>query len=658
MRTNPVWRWIFIGLIPWIGTMLLAAELVRNQNGSALQPNVKQELKSDQTTRAEWVALHVSGQKNCWALPVNGPRDGWLVAVGTSTPGARPQRLSFGSRSVASAIAGEAAKGDALLPQSNLSKPFVSKTFTPIPGRPMPKSVATPVRLSRSFSIQTRSGDSSDPAFYESVDAELAKSGLRANVYVDRRDRSEVRQETVETIVRIMDEVIPTQVVPRIGDAADTDGDSRLTILISQALGRMADGAAVLDGFVRPADFDLNVPAPRGQACDMIYINSRVSSPEFLKSLLAHEFTHAVVASARLRSSAGDADESEESWLDEGLAHLSERWVDGSWENLDYRVSSYLFATHEHPLVVNESHGLGAARGHGHRGAAFLFLSWCQAKFGPGLPMKLAQSARSGLANLEAATGENFANLFRAWSADLLERSANLSNTNDIRVEALLNEWLVATPKAGVQLLNALGESAPEPTEWQAPPTTVRLFRIEPGPEQVQNGQMELALDCETPQTVQVTVLRLTDQHHGLAVEAVRAGGSSPSEGGSAQVRLTFTNRDRQRPLTLQAAAWEELSKTSDARILRQNRGFFDLLMLARMTGTIRLDPGQSLVTPPITLDPLVQPSGTIVWKVVAHDPNGKPSFAWAQVHLEPTGLFPPRLADSIGLGSPRTLRR
>ena len=128
---------------------------------------------------------------------------------------------------------------------------------------------------------------------------------------------------------------------------------------------------------------------------------------------------------------------------------------------------------------------------------------------------------------------------------------------------------------------------------------------------------------------------------------------------GSGLVRLTLTNRDPERPLTLQAASWEEISKASDARTLRQNRGFYDLLALARMTGSIRIEPGQSLVTPPIAMEKNVPTtSGTIIWKVVAHDPAGKPCFGWAELPVKQAGVFPPRLADALGVDSPRSLLR
>src|SRR5262249_25671418 len=106
-------------------------------------------------------------------------------------------------------------------------------------------------------------------------------------------------------------------------------------------------------------------------------------------------------------------------WLNEGLAHLVEDVSGYSWSNLDYRISAFLSAPERYQLAVADYYGRGLWRSPGHRGATYMFLRWCAGRCGQDLPARLIQSNLSGTANVETATEERFADLFRRWTADL-----------------------------------------------------------------------------------------------------------------------------------------------------------------------------------------------------------------------------------------------
>jgi len=597
--------------------------------------------------------LRVRGPGGNWSLPTHDANSGWLVAVGVGSQDEARHHVRIHAR----AGTGTATRDQlAAIPPVGRN-PEHDQHVVARHRNPSRPASSAPARERRKFAIQTFAGDANDPAFYETIDGRLARSGKNVAVYVDERDFATVSPAALDMIVDVIDEQIPGRLATRIGDVADTDGDGRLTILVSQVLNRMAEGTAVLDGFARASDFERTGTFPRSHACDMIYVNSRAQAGPFLKSLLAHEFTHAVIASVRAAGTGeGKAAEIEDSWLDEGLAHLSERWIDDNWQNLDYRIAEFLAEPQRHRLVVNDQIGLAQGRSHGHRGAAFLFLDWCRTRFGDDLPAKLIAGSKTGVANLEEATGTSFESLFRAWTVDLMAQASGQITFDKVREQALRDDWLVGVPRAEDLKLEADG--LPSVAEWTSEGTSVRLFRIRtpesgPFPESI-----ELKVDAPAEARIQVTAMPLKDTHQGLGFEVISTGETRPD--GKSTVRLRLTNRDTSRSLKIQAAAWESPLPGLDARELRQRRGFFDLLTLASSLGSITILPGQSLVSAPIEVAFSPESSEPIRWKVVAHDDAGRPVFSWADDIAGKRFARPltPRIASDISTGRAGTIRR
>src|SRR5207253_6678528 len=212
-----------------------------------------------------------------------------------------------------------------------------------------------------------------------------------------------------------------------LGRAADVDRDGRFTILVTAWLGKLAEGKVSLGGFVRGSDFFRDLAPPFGNRCDMMYLNTDLQPGPALRTVLSHEYTHAVIFSEHVFGSYQPQEprQDEEGWLNEGLAHIVEDGYGYSWSNLDYRISAFLSAPERYELIVPDYFSAGLFRSHGHRGAAYLFLRWCCDCYGDNLLKQLVQTNLAGTANLEAATHQRFADLFRQWTIALA-----LSGTN------------------------------------------------------------------------------------------------------------------------------------------------------------------------------------------------------------------------------------
>jgi hypothetical protein len=281
----------------------------------------------------------------------------------------------------------------------------------------------------REFFVFLDDGDFRNATGYASVTGELKAVGRRCQVYVDREDQGERHvQATADEIVRVLDCEVYPEACKRFGRVLDVDRDGRFTILLTHRLGQMSKGKVALSGFVRGGDFYRDVPAPFSNHCDMMYLNSNLTPGGHLRTVIAHEFTHAIIFSEHVFG--GYLPElpraDEESWLNEGIAHLAEDSFDYSWSNLDYRVSTFLSAPECHQLIVPDYYTAGLWRSHGNRGAAYLFLRWCTDRYGPDLPGRLIHSGLAGVPNIETATQAPFAELFRQWTAALASSSMNM----------------------------------------------------------------------------------------------------------------------------------------------------------------------------------------------------------------------------------------
>jgi hypothetical protein len=261
-----------------------------------------------------------------------------------------------------------------------------------------------------------------DPRQYAKVAAHEAAVGRNVRVYLDdQQSASELPPGLVKSIADLFD----NELIPRFrrvfGSYRDVDGDGRFSVLLSPWLARLQGGRTSIGGFVRGSDFQPHIAPPFGNRCDMMYVNSQTIPGPHLRTLLIHEYTHAVSFSLRTGEQPGHAAfPEEEDWLNEALAHCAESLFDGGWTNLDYRISRYLNDTAAYPLVVEDYYRAGLWRCHGCRGATYLFLRYCVERFGTQTLSRLIATPARGTRNLELATGCSFDRLFRDWTLSLL----------------------------------------------------------------------------------------------------------------------------------------------------------------------------------------------------------------------------------------------
>src|SRR5262249_48848818 len=140
--------------------------------------------------------------------------------------------------------------------------------------------------------------DFHNPSGYVAISAVLQGVGRHCQVYVDQdhADRAGL-QPAVDDIVRTFDAEVYPRACRWFGQALDVDRDGRFTVLLTGWLGRLQGGKVSLGGFVRGSDFLRDLPAPFGNRCDMMYLNTNLQPGPHLRTVLAHEYAHAVIFS-------------------------------------------------------------------------------------------------------------------------------------------------------------------------------------------------------------------------------------------------------------------------------------------------------------------------------------------------------------------------
>ena len=200
-------------------------------------------------------------------------------------------------------------------------------------------------------------------------------------------DLEKVSSGLIQDLIVTFDDRIHPLMARRVGTASDVDGDGRFTILLSSWLDHLGGGRYPVDGFVRVADLDPAYRSPFGNQCDMMYLNAALKAGPHMRTVVAHEYMHAVVFSQKsLRGPSGGRQfADEEGWLDEAMAHLAEDLNGFSTSNIDYRVSAFLTSPERYQLVVDDYYAADLFRSHGNRGSTYLFLRWCVDRYGPDL---------------------------------------------------------------------------------------------------------------------------------------------------------------------------------------------------------------------------------------------------------------------------------
>jgi hypothetical protein len=569
------------------------------------------------------------------AVP-GGPPTLLIVSALARGPGPFPVRLE--ARSTA------AARPPAVLRPRRHHVVRLKPTALPLPA----ETHTAPRDAERTFHVMARDGDVASASNYLAVQGRLRAVGKRVQVYVDHDDLTRVGEDVLRDLVATFDSRVYPTAATTFGSARDVDGDGRFTVLMSHWLTRLGGGRHAVDGYVRAADFDTTLAAPFGNHCDMMYLSTALEAGPHLRTILAHEYTHAVTLCAKKLSGveAGPAGWSglapaphreEEGWLDEALAHLVEDLHGFSRSNIDYRVSAFLSQPVRYRLVVEDYYAADLFRSHGNRGGTYLFLRWCADRFGPALVPALVRSGRRGTDNLEAATGVSFTELYRQWTVALYLSGLepHVDGHPDASMEGVgcwVGDYRSLPIRGRLERCELAGprpvetSAGGEPVCWSATGTSTQ-YVVVAAPADPGANAVAIRVSAPPEADLQVTAVPLPPDLATLQL-AIEAGATPDGN----LLLHAWVREARGVGVTLTALAWEPLVPAANPRTFPRRSGALDPDGIARAFGTATLAPGGTLTARPIQLGP--PPSGDIplIVKLVGTDAAGRRVAAWAEV--------------------------
>ena len=217
-----------------------------------------------------------------------------------------------------------------------------------------------------------------------------------------REDDDNIDEDRMQAVIDQFAEDYPL-VVETFGAPSDVDGDGRIAVLVTHLMQDVGAG-----GQFRASSLVPRSAGGDGNMTDLLWTNPLVPEESY-RSLLAHEFQHLINFNQHVLVRQGV---SEAPWLNEGLSHLAEDLVVEP-PNDNYRlVRTFL----SEPGAVGLSRGMLTLAT---RGAAYLFVRSLVDLLGEGVLLRLVQTDLVEGDNVEAATGESFADLMARWGAQL-----------------------------------------------------------------------------------------------------------------------------------------------------------------------------------------------------------------------------------------------
>jgi hypothetical protein len=509
----------------------------------------------------------------------------------------------------------------------------------------------------RVFALHVTDGSLDDPTQYAKVASHEIAHGRNVRVYLDdQQSPKELSPGLVQSIADLFD----NELIPRFGGLfgtyRDVDGDGRFSVLLSPWLARLQGGRTSIGGFVRGSDFQSHIAPPFSNRCDMMYVNSQTIPGPHLRTLLIHEYAHAVSFSRRTGSPEGHASfPEEEDWLNEALAHCAESLFGGGWTNLDYRISRYLNDTAAYPLVVEDYYRAGLWRCHGCRGATYLFLRYCVERFGARTLTRLIDTPARGTANLELATGCKFDRLFRDWTLSLIE-GLRSPGTSEPPGETACRGPTSAGHLAKLDLYGPLGPwglAGPRPRKWDVDSEPLRVDLKGTSAAFVElsasgkAGARRVHLAGTRGMQLQVSLVRLLDDSPQIQVDASWARQTSAPEPmlpaasppASGNLLETTVRVVRGEDLTIEQIAAEQNVAEDRTSFSACGNSIKSLEVAARRPSTIKAEPVSGLTNEPprcrffeLPGESFSNPASPVTIKVVAVDRRGRRAVGWATV--------------------------
>lgn len=585
---------------------ILAISLV----SSRTLADVRSETPSPLSSRT--VSVAVEGGRATLSRPTRSSMDRTLVVVGALSRSAGPHPFRLQARSSPRATSPTPSNG------STLQTRFLPELLPDDEPAMVPGAAPPPVRT---FHLMVRDGDAASAGNYVPITARLRQSGRGVHVFVDVRDSEIVDDAVVAEVVRTFDDAILPVSTQHWGCARDVDGDGHFTVLISRWPGRLGEGRLSVDGLVRAADFDLRLTPPFGNRCDMMYLRAGLEVGPHLRTILAHEYAHALTLSLKNAGIPGERREAgfleEESWLDEAQAHVVEDVYGFSRTNLDNRVEAFLGHPERYGLVVEDYYFRDLFRSRGHRGSTYLFLRWCTDRYGEALIGRLMRSPRTGVENLEAVTGVRFEELFRAWSVALFLEGFGPGPPTHNRTPGP-----AITP--GFDRIRPDGRTC----AWSSEGTAPHYLIVDGSPE----GSVEISVRGEADAEMQVTAVPLPRDYPLLSLAARPIGSSQ----GMRQVRLIVRNEGAER-ISLESLRWERRASGDSGGLAHAKPQTLSGESVVVLLGTGDLGPGEQRASGPLAIDrDDIAANDVTVVRLFASDPLGRRVSACVEIEPGP----------------------
>jgi hypothetical protein len=372
---------------------------------------------------------------------------------------------------------------------------------------PVRSSAAVSAAPQATFKVLVNpAGSILDPANFTTVTANKKYEGAHTLLYVDAETPLSCLSdaEAAELGVAFEDSIYGVD-RSSFGNESDINGDGKVVILMSPVVNEMTPAGEAggdqgyIAGYFLASDLLPGLVDSRvTNAMEIFY--TMVPDPDavfgnvfpkdktlgVIRSVLAHEFLHMILFNYRvLIYGAGYlADYMEDLWMNEGLAHIAEDLNGFKSSNIG-RANLFLLDPGDATLIY------GGDRLE-ERGAEFLFLRHLGDRFGTIVFRNIVQSKKAGVANVEAATGAYFNELFADWAAacylddrgitsdprynysslnlqadavdphfaPLLTIPGNISGTTQGFVKAMAPEYILYTIPAGATVDFTIGAQA------------------------------------------------------------------------------------------------------------------------------------------------------------------------------------------------------
>jgi hypothetical protein len=301
---------------------------------------------------------------------------------------------------------------------------------------------------------------------FASVTATAEVVADKVAIYVDNASTVTQRYSTLELndIAKVFDDYLYPIDTLNFGRESDIDANGVVQVLLTPRINALSGNCnstgSVILGYFFGLDLLTDPNSNNGEVFyslvpDPLNTQCTINKEQFAKPNLAptfvHEFQHMISYAQHAIVRTGS---SEDTWLNEGLSHYAEELAgrivpDTAGQSpgttyTQYALSNYLNAyeylanLEGHPLISVEAQLP-------ERGAEWLFVRWAADQFGAGadnlaefrvrgtdFTRALVQTAQTGSANVQAASGESFATLVTQWQmANYLDNLAGFTPASD-----------------------------------------------------------------------------------------------------------------------------------------------------------------------------------------------------------------------------------